>query len=42
VGFLRDFGIFTLKTALVAAAAAALAFLAAVIHRLIRKKRGKQ
>ena len=38
-GFLKDLGIFTLKTAAVAAAGAALAFLAACIHRAWKKRK---
>ena len=38
-GFLKDLGIFTLKTAAVAAAGAALAFLIACIHRAWKKRK---
>ena len=38
-GFLKDLGIFTLKTAAVAAAGAALAFLIACIHRVWKKRK---
>ena len=39
ISFLRDLGIFTLKTLGIAAAAAALAFAAALIHKALKKRK---
>ena len=42
VSFLKDLGIFTLKTLAVAAAAAALAFAAAGIHKIWKKRKNEK